>query len=198
MKKLFAILGLVIFLTTNYAESALADDPENTDETGNDQTQGLTAKASLDGYQEVPAISTQGNGLVKIKLKDSSTLEYTLSFSDLKGTATQAHLHFGQLGVQGGIIANLCGDGVKPACTPGQDIVGTIVAADILDLSVQGIQAGGFDDALRAIRSGNAYVNVDSSVWPNGEIRGQFFPHRSGNAAGHGNSGQKNHPKSAP
>jgi CHRD domain len=197
MKKLFTIFGLVIFLTANYAGSALADDPEDTEETGDDQAQGPAAKAFLNGYQEVPAISTQGKGLFRIKLKDPSTLEYTLSFSDLEGTATQAHIHFGQLGVPGGIIANLCGDGVKPACTPGQDIVGTIMAANILDLSVQGIEAGGFEEALRAIRSGNTYVNVRSDVWPNGEIRGQISPHRFGNAAGVVHSRQKIHSKSA-
>jgi len=176
MKNLLTTLGLVTVLTSGFSGLSMADD--------GDQGKGPNVKAFLNGYQEVPAISTSGKGTFSAKLKDPNTLEYTLSFSDLEGTNPEAHIQFGQFGVQGGIIANLCGDGVKPACTPGQDIVGTITAADILDLTTQGIEAGNFEKALRAIHSGNAYVNVDSDLWKNGEIRGQIFPHRLGVEAG--------------
>jgi hypothetical protein len=38
----------------------------------------------------------------------------------------------------------------------------------------QGIAAGDFAELVRAIRAGKAYVNVHSSVFPGGEIRGQL------------------------
>ena len=181
MKRLLTTLGLVTVLACNFPEVSEADDS---------QGKGPNVKAFLNGYQEVPSISTHGKGSFNAKLKDPNTLEYTLSFSDLESPATEAHIHFGQVGVQGGAIANLCGDGIKPACTPGQDIIGTITAADILDLPTQGIGAGDFEEALHAIHSGNTYVNVDSEAWKDGEIRGQIFPHRFGVDAGDAHSRQ--------
>jgi hypothetical protein len=184
MKKLLTTLGLVTVLASSSPELSGADD---------DQGKGPNVKAFLNGYQEVPSISTHGKGSFSAKLKDPNTLEYTLSFSDLEGPATEAHIHFGQFSVQGAVIANLCGDGIKPACTPGQDTIGTITAADILDLPTQGIEAGNFEKALRAIHSGNTYVDVDSEAWKDGEIRGQIFPHRFGVGAGDVHSRQDVH-----
>jgi hypothetical protein len=181
MKKLLTTVGLASLLASNFAGLAVADD---------NQGRGPNVKAFLNGYQEVPSISTHGKGLFRAKLKDPNTLEYTLSFSDLEGPPTEAHIRFGQFGVRGGVIANLCGDGIKPACTAGQDMTGTITAADILDLPAQGIEAGNFEEALRAIRSGNTYVDVNSEVWEDGEIRGQIFPHRFGIEAGDDHSRQ--------
>jgi hypothetical protein len=171
MKRFSTSLTLLILLTAVFPAVAVTDDNEGNH--GN-------LKAFLSGYQEVPALSTTGNGFFIAKLKDPSTLEYKLSFSSLEGSPTLAHIHFGQPGVEGGIMANLCGDGVKPACTLGQEITGTIIPADILDLTTQGVEPGNFEEALRAIQSGNSYVNVISDVWTGGEIRGQILPHRFG------------------
>jgi hypothetical protein len=171
MKKLLVVLAVLTFSATVCPEVAVADDGDGN--RGN-------LKAFLTGYQEVPPVSTTGNGFLIMKLKDSSTLEFTLSFSDLKGSAPAALIGFGQPGVQAGVIANICGDGVKPACVSGQESTGTITAADIVDLSTQGIAAGDFESALRAIQSGNTYVNVLTDQWTEGEIRGQILPHRFG------------------
>jgi hypothetical protein len=38
----------------------------------------------------------------------------------------------------------------------------------------QGITPGEFDELLEAIRAGVAYVNVHTSTFPAGEIRGQL------------------------
>lgn len=170
MKKLLAVLAVLTFSTVVCLGVMVADDSNGNQ--GN-------LKAFLSGYQEVPPVSTTGNGSLLMKLKDPSTLEFTLSFSDLKGDAPMAVIGFGQPGVPGGTLANICG-GVKPACVPGQEITGTNTAADILDLSAQGIAAGDFENALRAIQGGNTYVNVISDQWTEGEIRGQILPHRYG------------------
>src|SRR2546425_1636515 len=73
----------------------------------------------LAGYQEVVGpgpISTVGTGTFEADL-DGETLSYTLTYSGLEGGAvTQAHIHFGQRSVGGGVIAFLCGGGSKPAC----------------------------------------------------------------------------------
>ena len=78
----------------------------------------------------------------------------------------------------GGVIAFLCGGGSKPACPPGTAteavVTGVITAADIGGPRAQGIEPGSFDEAVRAIRAGATYANVHSTIFPQGEIRGQI------------------------
>jgi hypothetical protein len=140
---------------------------------------------SLTGYQEVlgpPSgpVSTTGTGTFEATLNSAGDeIAFTLSYSDLEGIAnngvvTQAHIHFGQRGVSGGVIAFLCGGGTKPAaCPPSGTVTGTIKATDIQGPITQGIEAGSFDEAVRALRAGMVYANVHTTRWPSGEIRGQ-------------------------
>jgi hypothetical protein len=132
-------------------------------------------KARLSGFQEVPAISTQGSGSLRLKVNDAgTTVSFTLSYANLEGGAvTAAHIHLAQPGVNGAPIAWLCGGGGKPACPAAPaSISGTIVAADIIDASAQGIAAGQLGEALRAMRAGVTYANVHTTAFPAGEIRG--------------------------
>jgi hypothetical protein len=136
---------------------------------------------TLSGYQEVVAgpISTTGTGSFEASLNNAGTeISYTLTYSGLEGGAvTQAHIHFGQLGVHaaGNIIAFLCGGGTKPtACPASGTVTGTIVAADIQGPAAQGIEAGSFAEAVRALRAGAVYANVHTTRWGGGEIRGQI------------------------
>ncbi len=131
--------------------------------------------AHLTGYQEVPAISTTGRGGFTARLKNGE-IEYTLRYSGLEGTAQQAHIHFGQPRVNGGVIAWLCGDGGKPACPASGMVSGTIDASDIVGPVDQGIATGEFAEALRAMRHRVAYVNVHTDSFASGEIRGQIRP----------------------
>ena len=83
-------------------------------------------------------------------------------------------------------MAFLCGGGGKPAC-PGAasgTVTGTIVAADIQALPAQGIAAGEFNEVVAAVRAGVTYVNVHTSTYGNGEIRGQIG-RGNGKADGH-------------
>ena len=132
-------------------------------------------KARLSGFQEVPGISTQGSGSLRLKVNDAATsIAFELSYANLEGGAVAAaHIHFAQPGVNGAPIAWLCGGGGKPACPAAPaKVTGTIVAADIIDASAQGIAAGQLGEALRAMRAGVTYVNVHTAGFPNGEIRG--------------------------
>jgi hypothetical protein len=132
-------------------------------------------KARLSGFQEVPAISTQGSGSLRLKVNDGGTsISFELSYANLEGGAVSAaHIHFAQPGVNGAPIAWLCGGGTKPACPAAPaKVTGTIAAADIIDASAQGIAAGQLGEALNAMRAGVTYVNVHTAGFPNGEIRG--------------------------
>jgi len=133
-------------------------------------------RARLTGFQEVPSVSTTGKGEFQAKLNEDGTmLSYELSYSELTGTTVSAaHIHLGQPAANGGVMAFLCGGGTKPACPASGTVTGTIVASDVTGPANQGIAAGEFDEMLRAIRSGNAYVNVHTNLFGSGEIRGQL------------------------
>jgi hypothetical protein len=138
------------------------------------------------------AISTKARGSFKAFIDDRrGTIGYELHYDGLEGNVTQAHIHFGQESTVGGIVVWLCETATNPApaevaavtptCpqhTRGGAVTGTIRAAQVLPQTAQGIEAGAFDEVVRAIRAGATYVNVHSSVFGPGEIRGQLDDHR--------------------
>ncbi len=144
--------------------------------------QNATLHARLSGYNETPqTISTAATGSFKAKIVGDS-IEYELSYEDLQGTVTQAHIHFGQAGLTGGIAAWLCetatnrGPVGTPLC-PGPNsgtVSGVITPAQIIGPAGQGISVGEFDALIAAIKEGAAYANVHSSFVGSGEIRGQI------------------------
>jgi hypothetical protein len=140
---------------------------------------GRTFTASLNGFNETPSISTTGRGSFRLTI-NASTISYRLTYSRLENPAAQAHIHFGDRDVAGGVIAFLCGGGDKPACpATGGTVTGTIDAADVVGPNDQGIEAGSFAELVRAIRANHTYVNVHTSRFPAGEIRGEI--RRTGN-----------------
>lgn len=137
--------------------------------------------ANLRGFQEVPALSTPAAGSFHATISEDGTeIEFELSYFRLKGSVTQAHIHFGQMGVNGGISIFLCSNlpnppAGTPACpeSPGE-VSGTRTAADVIGPGGQGIPASDIAGILRAIRTGHAYANVHTTLYPGGEIRGQI------------------------
>jgi hypothetical protein len=146
---------------------------------------GNNVSAALRGFEEVPAVSSTGQGTFAAQIS-SDKITYTLTYSGLEAAATVAHIHFGQPSVAGGVIAFLCGGGGTPTCPASGTVTGTITAANIIGPTDQGIAPGEFAEAVAAIRAGVAYVNVHSAKFPNGEIRGQL-------AGRHGNHGENGH-----
>jgi len=139
---------------------------------GQDQGNGVGAR--LTGFQEVPPILSDGTGTFN-GILSSTSLTYSLTFSGLSSSAFGSHIHFGERGVNGAIVVFLCGGGGKPACPAGGGTVtGTITGADVLPVLSQGVTAGSFADLLRILNSGDAYVNIHTTIHPGGEIRGQI------------------------
>ena len=134
-------------------------------------------RASLDGYHETPlSISTEGSGVFRATLNPTGDeLTYELQYSGLEGGPILfAHVHIGQIGTTGGVMFFLCGGG-KPACPNGPaTVTGTVNASDIIGPAGQGVAPGEFEEAIRAMRTGAAYANVHTMVYPSGEIRGQI------------------------
>lgn len=143
---------------------------------------GETVIVPLRGYEEVPSVSTAARGQFRAFIDDrAGQIRYQLSYDALQGEIRQAHIHFGQRGVNGGISVFLCQTasnpdptGLSPACAPAPATVsGTLTAANVVGPAGQGIAATEFAELVAAMRAGVAYVNVHSSLFPAGEVRGQ-------------------------
>ena len=142
-------------------------------------------RASLIGYQEVPAVSTHAMGEFEARVSgDGQSVDYALAFDGLQADVLMAHIHFAQKSVNGPIIVWLCGTTANPGPTgtqtcPGRSGVvrGTFTAANVLaSPGTQQLGAGELPELIAAMRAGAAYVNVHSAVSPGGEIRGQISP----------------------
>ena len=138
-------------------------------------------RTKLIGYQEVPAaISTEGNGTFRARMVGDDAFTFKLSYDELSSHVQQAHIHFGQRHIAGGISVFLCSNLAPPAgplpptCPESGEVTGTITAANVIGPTGQGISPGEFEELLDAIRAGVAYVNVHTDTFPTGEIRGQL------------------------
>ena len=133
------------------------------------------------------AVSTNATGTFTARIDDDTqTIQYELSYSNLQGTVTQAHIHFGQPHTVGGIVVWLCqttsamnpspnSNNPTPTCPQSGTVTGTIGPADVLTATGQGLQAGEFAELVRALRAGVTYANVHTSPdFGQGEIRGQI------------------------
>lgn len=107
----------------------------------------------MDGAQQVPPATTAAAGLGHLVLDTNAhTLTFDLVYSGLVGTETAAHIHgFAMPGTNAPILHPL------PVGSPK---VGSITTSPVEEAS---------------ILAGLAYVNVHSSVYLNGEIRGQML-----------------------
>lgn len=138
--------------------------------------------ATLIGFSEVPAVSTGASGSFEARVLESGAVEYTLSYTGLEADATQAHIHFGRAGTNGGISVWLCSNlaspptpaGVGPCPLRSGTVTGTADASDVVGPAGQGIEAGALSELLAAIGVGAAYANVHSTAFAGGEIRGQI------------------------
>jgi len=131
---------------------------------------GPRARLTPDQEVQTPAVSSDARGNVELRLSNSS-IEFLLSVDPLPLTAvTAAHIHVGAAGTNGPIIFSLFESflGV-PFVSPRN---GALTAFNLQTRPEAGISS--FADALNAILVGNAYVNVHTTAFPAGEIRGQL------------------------
>jgi hypothetical protein len=174
MRKL-VFVGLVVLASVALAATAFANKGKGGG--GNNFRTGLT------GFQETPSESTPGHGSFRARVVGNE-IRYTLHYEDFEaaeGATTQAHIHFGQRGVAGGVSAFLCGGGDKPPCTPTEGTFeGVVDAADVIGPGGQGIAATEMAELIRAMRHGYTYANVHTTLNPAGLIRGQIAHNRHG------------------
>jgi hypothetical protein len=183
-----SVAATLAAFTVGLSAAAIAD---------NDRNDGDRFSARLSGYNEVHfiaatpalrgAISTQARGSFRAVIDDrANTIHYELSYEGLESDVTQSHIHFGQRHTVGGIVVWLCETDaakhpvpalrrpVTPQCPQAGTVTGTIGPEKVIAATGQGIDAGQFDEVVRAIRAGRVYANVHSATFGSGEIRGQL------------------------
>ena len=120
-----------------------------------------TFEFSMAGYNAVPATASVAGGTGMIRMvADTGVLELMMNGDNLSGDLTAGHIHFGGVGQNGGVALNLAPTSLNFNMT--YDITG-------------------MTDLVSAMRAGTAYVNIHTSAYPAGEIRGQVL--KAGNMA---------------
>jgi hypothetical protein len=133
-----------------------------------------TFRTHATGAEEVPPRDTDAQGQAVFRLsRDGTTLHYQLVVANIENV-TQAHIHMAPPGENGGIVAWLYPSG-PPDVLIEDRVQGVLGQGEITDADVIGDLAGdGVAGLLEAILAGNTYVNVHTSQFPGGEIRGQI------------------------
>jgi hypothetical protein len=170
--------GLAALALATLGGSLMAHDDDG--DRGRDRDR-FVVRADLEGFQEVPAISTVASGRFRAVIDTkANTITWKLNYDGLEGAVQQSHVHFGQLSVNGGVSFFLCSNlGNGPAgtlaCPAGPaELTGVITPDLVVGPAGNGIEAGAMAEIVAAIRNGTAYANVHSAKWPGGEIRGQL------------------------
>ena len=144
--------------------------------------------ASLSGFDEVGvlgditgSILTDGRGTLDLRLdRTNQTLWFKLKYSGLSAPVAQAHIHFGKIHVAGGVMVFFCSNlasapaGTQPCPAGGGTVTGTLTAANLLALAGQNVPANNFDALEDALETSTSYVNVHTTAFPAGEIRGEI------------------------
>ena len=132
-------------------------------------------RAHLAGSNEVPANPSKATGEAIFQLsKDGLSLSYKLIVANLENVK-MSHIHLGQEGFTGGIVTWL-----YPAVPPLLLIPGTsngILAEGVITSAnlTGGMTGKTILDLVDHFKAGNAYVNVHTSQYGPGEIRGQIM-----------------------
>lgn len=141
----------------------------------------------LNGANEVPPVNTPAYGRARFELSAAGTagLYFHLEANQIE-RVTAAHIHLGQMGANGPVVAVLLGlpiDGSSALTTDPPIIIpapGIVVNGTLTDDDIVPRPDLGFDGTLSALltwmRSGAAYINVRTVAYPDGEIRGQILP----------------------
>ena len=112
-----------------------------------------TVNVQLRGFEEVPVNTTDATGSLRLFINDRAGRSSTSSpTKTCTGTVTQAHIHVGQAGVNGGISLWLCQTSINvappavaavtPTCPQAGTVTGLLSAASVVGPAGQLVGAG--------------------------------------------------------
>lgn len=129
---------------------------------------GQTFGAVLTGSQETPATTTPGFGNATVTFDSTRTnITTTITVANLGSPINNFHIHEQAAGVAGPVVVNLIGLG--GVFTNGTMTVTTPIASDVATRMLQ--------------NPGNFYVNVHTTQFPGGAVRGQLAYNSGGEIA---------------
>ena len=181
MKKSFYLTkGILLLLTLGFTLVGCSNEPllENqeaslkmsvSDKSSENHSKRLHFNVSINGKNEVPERETKavGQAIVTIN-KDESSVHYKVVVANLEN-AVAAHFHMAPAGTNGGVVR-----GIFSNPDPSGTMNGILAEGDITGPDLVGALSGNLAGFIQALRSGNIYVNVHTTAYPGGEIRGQF------------------------
>lgn len=125
--------------------------------------------AQMNGANERPTANSSAANGAAVFVRNGNTVSFTVSFQGIASAPTGLHIHAPANATQAtGIAVDLL---KTTTLGPSGVLTGTFTTTDIR--SVAGAPAVTLDSLMVLIRTGNAYVNVHSTTYPAGEIRGQ-------------------------
>ncbi|MFU8772819.1 MAG: CHRD domain-containing protein, partial [Anaerolineales bacterium] len=157
------ILTMMVALLVLGASTAFANENRN-------------FRTHLTGSEEVadPPVETLAQGQAVFQLnKDGTELSYKLIVANIENVS-MAHIHLAPAGVNGPVVAWLYPSEPPPELIEGR-FSGVLAEGVITADDLVGPLAGAtMEDLIDEIRAGNTYVNVHTSQYPAGEVRGQI------------------------
>lgn len=142
--------------------------------------------APLLGSSEIPAATTTGSGYATVTFDfDLMTMRVQVSFADLVGNVTAAHIHCctASPGASNVGVASQTPSftgfptGVKAGTYDHTFDMSLASSYNAAFIAAHGNTVGtAFNDLVAGLNSGNAYLNVHSSAFAGGEIRALLVP----------------------
>ncbi len=124
----------------------------------------------LSGAQESPAVKTMAKGEATFTLSnDGKELLYKVTVSDIENVSA-AHIHEGKAGKNGPALALVDIKGKKVGKFSGTLAEGKITSNELLGP----LKGKSVKDLLKEIEAGDAYLNVHTDKYPEGELRAQI------------------------
>lgn len=122
-------------------------------------------KADLTGGAQVPPITVSATGDATVTIADNeSSVSWKVTYGGLTGAAGAGHIHFGAVDAAGPVM-------IPFATVSNTGSTGSFASGDYA--GGEGLPAD-WAGVLKAIRDGNAYVNIHTAANAPGEIRGQL------------------------
>jgi hypothetical protein len=128
--------------------------------------------AKLSGKEEVPPNESPSTGFAWVKITDDK-IGYEVNVTDMD-KVNAAHIHLAEAGKNGPVVLTLFKGG------PTEQVNGTVGEANVTASNLEGPMKGkDITDLVTAMKNGTTYVNVHTTDFPDGEIRGQLMDSRA-------------------